>query len=157
MTVTEIKRLLQEYPRLTAKIMDFGQDYRKLVAEKEEFLLAYPQFSEEGIRSAPTNKISDPTFDIVYRAIKEYDGHVERLAARMQECIRKKEYLESLFGALEPIEYDVIDLYFFRGLRPNYIAMKLYISRRTFFRLQNRAIEKMAEASAQVGTLWHSN
>lgn len=147
MTITEIKRLLQEYPRLTAKIFDFGQDYRKLQEEKDAFMVRYPQFSLDSVRTANSNAVSDPTFDTVCNAMKEYDRHVERLAKNLKECIRKKEYLESLFSCLDPIEFDVIDHYYFRGLRPNYIAMKLYISRATFFRLKGIATEKMANES----------
>ena len=153
MTVTEIKRLLQEYPRLTAKIFDFGQDYRKLQEEKATFMVRYPQFSLESVRTANTNAVSDPTFEAVYGAVKDYDRHVERLAQCLQDCIRKKEYLESLFYCLDPIEFDVIDHYYFRGLRPTYIAMKLYISRAKFFRLQARALEKMSKSTENIETL----
>jgi len=150
MTEKEVEKLLREYPRLTEKIFNFNQDWRRLHEEKEEFLRRYPQYSEGAIRTAPTNDINDPTFDTVYKAIRVFDRHVERLAKNLRECIAKKEKVEELFNALEPIEYDVIDYYYFRGLRPNYIALKLYISRATFFRLKKQAIRKMAKASEAI-------
>jgi hypothetical protein len=150
MTEKEIEKLLQEYPRLTAKIFNFNQDYRRLIKEKEAFLHRYPQFSENAVRTSKTYNISDPTFDTVCKALEDYDRHVQHLAERLRECIAKRELIESLFGVLEPLEYDVIDYYYFRGLRPNYIALKLYISRATFFRLKKQAIWKMAKASEAI-------
>ena len=79
---------------------------------------------------------------------EEYDREKERLENKLQGIWREKKEMDGRIERLEENEQVYIRLRFEKGYGFDYIAARLYMSRATVFRLQDRVLKKLA---AQAG------
>ena len=69
-----------------------------------------------------------------------------RLEERLAEIWKEKKRMDGLLAGLEENEQEYIRLRFEKGYGIDYIGRKLYISRATVFRMQDRILEKLRKA-----------
>jgi len=150
MTVKEVVKLLREYNRLGEKIFSFNQQIRRYLKEKYEAQTLYPQVTAESVRVAPTNKITDPTYQAVDRVISIYDKNVEKLSEDVRLCADKKDIVDEMLKQLTAEERDAVDFFYFRGLRTIHIASRLCMSESTFYRTKKRALKKMSDFGTEL-------
>ena len=72
-----------------------------------------------------------------------------RLEERLTEIWREKKRMDGLLAGLEENEQEYIRLRFEKGYGIDYIGRKLYISRATVFRMQDRILEKLRKAEIE--------
>ena len=77
---------------------------------------------------------------------KEYAEERERLEASLQEIWSEKRQMDVLLEGLEENEQEYIRLRFEKGYSFVYIGRKLYLSRASIFRMQDRILEKLLQA-----------
>ena len=77
---------------------------------------------------------------------KEYAEERERLEASLQEIWSEKRQMDVLLEGLEENEQEYIRLRFEKGYGFVYIGRKLYLSRASIFRMQDRILEKLLQA-----------
>nr|WP_294681362.1 sigma factor-like helix-turn-helix DNA-binding protein [uncultured Anaerotignum sp.] len=77
---------------------------------------------------------------------KEYAEERERLEADLQEIWSEKRQMDVLLEGLEENEQEYIRLRFEKGYSFVYIGRKLYLSRASIFRMQDRILEKLLQA-----------
>ncbi len=77
---------------------------------------------------------------------KEYAEERERLEAGLQEIWSEKRQMDVLLEGLEENEQEYIRLRFEKGYSFVYIGRKLYLSRASMFRMQDRILEKLLQA-----------
>lgn len=77
---------------------------------------------------------------------KEYAEERERLEASLQEIWSEKRQMDALLEGLEENEQEYIRLRFEKGYGFVYIGRKLYLSRASIFRMQDRILEKLLQA-----------
>ena len=74
---------------------------------------------------------------------KEYRKEVGRLRIEMVEILREKGRIDEMIRRLDMDEQTFLQLRFEKGNGFDYISMKMYLSRATLFRMQERVLEKM--------------
>ena len=84
--------------------------------------------------------------DLLQEEIKE---EKMRLEERLAEIWREKKRMDGLLAGLEENEQEYIRLRFEKGYGIDYIGRKLYISRATVFRMQDRILEKLRKAEIE--------
>ena len=72
-----------------------------------------------------------------------------RLEERLAEIWKEKKRMDGLLARLEENEQEYIRLRFEKGYGIDYIGRKLYISRATVFRMQDRILEKLRKAEIE--------
>ena len=72
-----------------------------------------------------------------------------RLEERLAEIWKEKKRMDGLLAGLEENEQEYIRLRFEKGYGIDYIGRKLYISRATVFRMQDRILEKLRKAEIE--------
>ena len=72
-----------------------------------------------------------------------------RLEERLAEIWKEKKRMDALLAGLEENEQEYIRLRFEKGYGIDYIGRKLYISRATVFRMQDRILEKLRKAEIE--------
>lgn len=72
-----------------------------------------------------------------------------RLEERLVEIWKEKKRMDGLLAGLEENEQEYIRLRFEKGYGIDYIGRKLYISRATVFRMQDRILEKLRKAEIE--------
>ena len=72
-----------------------------------------------------------------------------RLEERLAEIWKEKKRMDGLLAGLEENEQEYIRLRFEKGYGIDYIGRKLYISRATGFRMQDRILEKLRKAEIE--------
>ena len=72
-----------------------------------------------------------------------------RLEERLTEIWKEKKRMDGLLAGLEENEQEYIRLRFEKGYGIDYIGRKLYISRATVFRMQDRILEKLRKAEIE--------
>lgn len=77
---------------------------------------------------------------------KECAEERERLEAGLQEIWSEKRQMDVLLEGLEENEQEYIRLRFEKGYSFVYIGRKLYLSRASIFRMQDRILEKLLQA-----------
>ncbi len=83
------------------------------------------------------------------RIQKEYEGEVRRLRMEMVEILRKKAWVDCRIQKLTANEISFLQMRFEKGYGFDYIGMKLYLSRATLFRMQDRILEMLIEAESE--------
>lgn len=78
----------------------------------------------------------------------EYDKERERLEQKLQGIWREKKEMDDRIEGLAEEEQAYIRLRFEKGYGFDYIAARLYMSRASVFRMQDRVLQKLA---AQAG------
>lgn len=84
--------------------------------------------------------------DLLQEEIKEEKA---RLEERLAEIWKEKKRMDALLAGLEENEQEYIRLRFEKGYGIDYIGGKLYISRATVFRMQDRILEKLRKAEIE--------
>ena len=74
---------------------------------------------------------------------------LRRLEGRLAEIWREKKRMDALLAGLEENEQEYIRLRFEKGYGIDYIGRRLYISRATVFRMQDRILEKLRQAEIE--------
>lgn len=77
------------------------------------------------------------------RIQKEYEGEKRRLRMEMVEILRKKAWVDCRIQKLTANEISFLQMRFEKGYGFDYIGMKLYLSRATLFRMQDRILEML--------------
>ena len=80
---------------------------------------------------------------------EEIRAEKARLEERLTEIWREKKRMDGLLAGLEENEQEYIRLRFEKGYGIDYIGRKLYISRATVFRMQDRILEKLRKAEIE--------
>ena len=80
---------------------------------------------------------------------EEFKAERARLEGRLAEIWREKKRLDALLAGLEENEQEYIRLRFEKGYGIDYIGRRLYISRATVFRMQDRILEKLRQAEIE--------
>lgn len=73
----------------------------------------------------------------------------KQLEERLAEIWKEKKRMDGLLAGLEENEQEYIRLRFEKGYGIDYIGRKLYISRATVFRMQDRILEKLRKAEIE--------
>ena len=77
------------------------------------------------------------------RIRKEYEGEKRRLRMEMVEILRKKAWVDCRIQKLTANETSFLQMRFEKGYGFAYIGMKLYLSRATLFRMQDRILDML--------------
>ncbi len=77
--------------------------------------------------------------------VEEYTAERERLTERLRKILREKQQMELLMESLDAEEREYLRLRFERGYGFTYIAGRLYLSRASLFRMQERILQKLLE------------
>ena len=77
------------------------------------------------------------------RIQKEYEGEKRRLRMEMVEILRKKAWVDCRIQKLTANETSFLQMRFEKGYGFAYIGMKLYLSRATLFRMQDRILDML--------------
>ena len=77
------------------------------------------------------------------RIQKEYEGEKRRLRMEMVEILRKKAWVDCRIQKLTANETSFLQMRFEKGYGFDYIGMKLYLSRATLFRMQDRILDML--------------
>ena len=80
---------------------------------------------------------------------EEIRAEKARLEERLAEIWKEKKRMDGLLAGLEENEQEYIRLRFEKGYGIDYIGRKLYISRATVFRMQDRILEKLRKAEIE--------
>ena len=80
---------------------------------------------------------------------EEFKAERARLEGRLAEIWREKKRMDALLAGLEENEQEYIRLRFEKGYGIDYIGRRLYISRATVFRMQDRILEKLRQAEIE--------
>ena len=80
---------------------------------------------------------------------EEFKAERVRLEGRLAEIWREKKRMDALLAGLEENEQEYIRLRFEKGYGIDYIGRRLYISRATVFRMQDRILEKLRQAEIE--------
>lgn len=80
---------------------------------------------------------------------EEFVKEKERLEERLAEIWKEKKRMDALLAGLEENEQEYIRLRFEKGYGIEYIGRRMYISRATVFRLQDRILEKLRKAETE--------
>ena len=80
---------------------------------------------------------------------EEIRAEKARLEERLAEIWKEKKRMDGLLARLEENEQEYIRLRFEKGYGIDYIGRKLYISRATVFRMQDRILEKLRKAEIE--------
>ena len=81
-----------------------------------------------------------------------YDREAQRLKEEMDAILAEKESMDSILRGLEPEEATYVRLRFEKGHGFDYIGMKMFLSRATLFRMQNRILQKLVLRERELGT-----
>lgn len=84
---------------------------------------------------------------------KDYEGEVKRLRQAMDEILAAKDRIDELLRGLEPEESNYVQMRFEKGYGFDYIGMKMFLSRATLFRMQDRILKKMVLMEMESDTL----
>ena len=77
------------------------------------------------------------------RIQKEYEGETRRLRMEMVEILREKARIDGMIRKLTADEINFLQMRFEKGYGFDYIGAKMYLSRATLFRMQDRILDKM--------------
>ena len=80
---------------------------------------------------------------------KEFAEEKERLEERLAEIWNEKRRMDALLAGLEENEQEYVRLRFEKGYGIDYIGRRMYISRATVFRTQDRILEKLRKAEIE--------
>lgn len=80
---------------------------------------------------------------------EEFKAERARLEGKLAEIWREKKRMDALLAGLEENEQEYIRLRFEKGYGIDYIGRRLYISRATVFRMQDRILEKLRQAEIE--------
>ena len=89
------------------------------------------------------------TMERCRRLQEEFKAERARLEGRLAEIWREKKRMDALLAGLEENEQEYIRLRFEKGYGIDYIGRRLYISRATVFRMQDRILEKLRQAEIE--------
>ena len=77
------------------------------------------------------------------RMQKEYEAEARRLRMEMVEILREKAWVDGRLRNLTANEICFLQMRFEKGYGFDYIGVKMFLSRATLFRMQDRILEKM--------------
>lgn len=77
------------------------------------------------------------------RIEKEYEREIKKLQMEMVEILQEKARIDCRMQKLNTDEIDFLQMRFEKGYGFDYIGVKMYLSRATLFRMQNRILEKL--------------
>lgn len=83
---------------------------------------------------------------------QDYEAEAKRLRKVMDEILEAKDRIDELLRGLELEESNYVQLRFEKGYGFDYIGMKMFLSRATLFRMQDRILKKMVLAEMELGT-----
>lgn len=76
---------------------------------------------------------------------KKYEEERKRIRGEIAEVFRKKAEMDQMLLRLDEEEQQFIELRYKKGYGFEYIAMRMFISRATLFRMQDRILKKLLE------------
>lgn len=80
---------------------------------------------------------------------EKYEEEMKRIRGEIAEILKKKMEMDRMILQLEPEEQQFIELRYKKGYGFDYIGMKMFISRATLFRMQDRILKKLGEMEVE--------
>lgn len=84
---------------------------------------------------------------------EEYERETERVKKEIAEVMQKKTEMDRMILQLEEIEQKFVELRFQKGYGFDAIGMRIYTSRATLFRMQERILRKLISMEGESETL----
>lgn len=90
---------------------------------------------------------------LLWQMEENYDREAERVKREIAEEMQKKAKLDGMILQLEEIEQKFVELRYQKGYGFDAIGMRLYTSRATLFRMQERILRKLISMEKESETL----
>ena len=142
MTIIELKKKLKAYPLLKHKLDDIFSEIASINARAD----ILRNVKSPVIDGMPRGTgLSNPTYQAVQLLVDEYDGQIDTLLCEARATEAEIQLIKELLKRLSVEEKQIIDIHYFEQVRWDFVPAKVFISRRTCFRLHDSAFRKMAE------------
>ena len=136
-------RLNGDKGRMKVRLLDWGCAVDRCKKMQKE-MARLQEMREEQKKLLEKNDLEK-----VEKCLKEIDEGYEREMERLETATltlwKQKEEMERLIGKLAENEREYLELRYAKGYGFEYIEEKMYMSRATIFRLQDRILEKLLE------------